>query len=112
LAVILVRDTPATSSLLARRAAGELWYPGSAGARMFLAESHAREGDIDIATDEILAVLEGDPERGSLAAERKLQAERNAADVARDVLANYTARAISDAVGRFAANQGESPPAP
>jgi hypothetical protein len=77
-AVVFVRRTRETAPLLARFAAGELVYPDTPGAQLFVAELEMARGDRAQAVRRVLDVIRRFPGEGLAAAQRRQQVELQA----------------------------------
>lgn len=110
LAAVLVRHTPKTAPLLRAFEEGQLRYPESPGAALFLAEVASRAGRRKEAVASMLEVLE----TGRLEAEKamisKLSVEEVAQSFTPDPAARETIETIAEALERYDAALPETPP--
>ncbi len=100
-ASVLIRRNARTAPFLDRFAAHALWYPDSAGARLFLAELEGRAGDRKAAVEGFRAVLEEHRGAGEVAAFQKLEVERAAKEFSPDEKAGGTAEVIGVALDEY-----------
>ena len=97
-ASVLIRRTPQTKPILERFHAGQLRYPDSPGAEIFLAELDSRTGNPESAVAGLLEVLHRWPNRGEIALTRKLLIERAATEFVPDPKAGDSAESLSEAL--------------
>lgn len=108
-ASVLVRRTAHTEDFLDAFAAGNLWYPDSAGAALFQAELLDRAGQRDAAVDAMTAALETHGYAAEKAAVLKYEIETAAEEFSPDPKASGTANALAAALERY--DRSQSTPA-